>query len=390
MFRTALISMFITSTALATTWTVDDDGKADFNNIQAAVDAASDGDEIVVMPGTYTSTQDGHVVNMLGKAITLRSSNPDDPEIIASTIIDGQNSRRGIACFSGETLHTRIWGLTITHGNSPYMDYDNNGVLDWYEGAGGGIYCLSSEPTVTGCHIVDNFAFIAGGIYCALSNNPLIETTLIESNRANYGGGIACYLSHPLLTRVVFRSNSALKNGGGGLHCFGSNPTIEKSSFFDNTANTNGGGLYCVVADPLLTDCLFEQNTATDEGGGIFASASYPSIVKCTLTLNAALYRGGGISEDYYGNPFISETIICNNTPNQLYGDWTDNGGNSIAEICSIDCPDVNGDGYVNVTDLLAIIDQWGLTNSPADVNADGIVDVSDLLIVIGNWGECE
>ena len=42
MFRTALISMFLTSTALATTWTVDDDGKADFDNIQAAVDAASD------------------------------------------------------------------------------------------------------------------------------------------------------------------------------------------------------------------------------------------------------------------------------------------------------------------------------------------------------------
>jgi len=51
---------------------------------------------------------------------------------------------------------------------------------------------------------------------------------------------------------------------------------------------------------------------------------------------------------------------------------------------------DINGDGYVDVSDLLAIIDQWGQTNSPADVNADGIVDVSDLLIVISNWGECE
>ena len=46
MFRAALISLFITSTALAETWTVDDDGKADFDNIQAAIDAASDGDEI--------------------------------------------------------------------------------------------------------------------------------------------------------------------------------------------------------------------------------------------------------------------------------------------------------------------------------------------------------
>ena len=47
MFRTALISMFLTSTALADTWTVDDDGKADFDNIQAAIDASSDGDEVV-------------------------------------------------------------------------------------------------------------------------------------------------------------------------------------------------------------------------------------------------------------------------------------------------------------------------------------------------------
>ena len=93
MLCAALISLFITSTALATTWTVDDDGKADFDNIQAAVDAASDGDEIVVMQGTYTSTQDGHVVNMLGKAVTLRSSDPSDSDVVAATIIDGKNTR---------------------------------------------------------------------------------------------------------------------------------------------------------------------------------------------------------------------------------------------------------------------------------------------------------
>ena len=39
MFRPVLISLFLTSTALATTWTVDDDGKADFDNIPTAVDA---------------------------------------------------------------------------------------------------------------------------------------------------------------------------------------------------------------------------------------------------------------------------------------------------------------------------------------------------------------
>jgi len=51
---------------------------------------------------------------------------------------------------------------------------------------------------------------------------------------------------------------------------------------------------------------------------------------------------------------------------------------------------DINADGVVSVADLLLVIDQWGLTNSPADVNDDDIVDVSDLLIVVGSWGPCE
>ena len=50
---------------------------------------------------------------------------------------------------------------------------------------------------------------------------------------------------------------------------------------------------------------------------------------------------------------------------------------------------DTNGDGAVNVTDLLAAIADWGMTDSPADVNGDGIVNVSDLLAMIAAWGEC-
>ncbi len=56
----------------------------------------------------------------------------------------------------------------------------------------------------------------------------------------------------------------------------------------------------------------------------------------------------------------------------------------------SDECPsDVNHDGLVNVTDLLAAIGDWGMTDSPADVNGDGIVNVSDLLAMIDAWGAC-
>jgi len=48
---------------------------------------------------------------------------------------------------------------------------------------------------------------------------------------------------------------------------------------------------------------------------------------------------------------------------------------------------DVNGDGMVNVTDLLAVMDTWGpCEGCPGDLNGDGFVDVIDLLEVVGNW----
>jgi hypothetical protein len=51
---------------------------------------------------------------------------------------------------------------------------------------------------------------------------------------------------------------------------------------------------------------------------------------------------------------------------------------------------DIGGDGYVDVSDLLTVIDQWGATKSKADINMDGNVNVTDLLIIVGNWGPCD
>ena len=48
---------------------------------------------------------------------------------------------------------------------------------------------------------------------------------------------------------------------------------------------------------------------------------------------------------------------------------------------------DVNGDGVVDVLDLLAVIAAWGNPGGPEDVNSDGVVDVLDLLAVIAAWG---
>ena len=49
---------------------------------------------------------------------------------------------------------------------------------------------------------------------------------------------------------------------------------------------------------------------------------------------------------------------------------------------------DINGDGTVNVDDLLLVIGSWGpCSKCPADINGDGQVGVDDLLAVISAWG---
>ena len=103
----------LSSATFATTWAVDDDGKADFDSLQAALDdvLVVDGDEIIVMPGTYTSTAPYEVVDMRNKAVWMHSAAGADV-----TIIDGESTRRGIHC-SGDVEGMVIEGFTITTSN---------------------------------------------------------------------------------------------------------------------------------------------------------------------------------------------------------------------------------------------------------------------------------
>ena len=78
--------------------------------------------------------------------------------------------------------------------------------------------------------------------------------------------------------------------------------------------------------------------------------------------------------------------IVQDNTS----GDYDDTNDVAFSIISTPACEgDINEDGNVNVTDLLAVIEAWSQLKSPADVNDDGTVDVSDLLLIVANWGEC-
>ena len=72
-------------------------------------------------------------------------------------------------------------------------------------------------------------------------------------------------------------------------------------------------------------------------------------------------------------------------------GTSPDLNGNGVPDECDSECPlDLNGDGSVNVPDLLTLLANWGLDpGGPPDFNGDGAVNVPDLLALLAGWGPC-
>jgi parallel beta-helix repeat protein len=340
---------------------------ADYTTIQAAVDAASNGDEILVAPGTYTGTGEW-VINLFGKPITIRATGT--PE---ETIIDGEGQRRVVECSNGEGADTVIEGFTITDG---FTSTD-----------GGGIYCGNGDsPTISGCTISNNTATVdGGGIYCRDSSIATITDCTILSNTAGAGGGIYCSSGSPTITGCTISGNTGGR--GGGINCSSGSPTITGCTISGNTANSVvagdpapagvGGGIYCTYSSPTISDCTISDNTADNGGGGIFF-----------------FWQGH--------SPTLLNSAVCGNSPNQIEGAYIDEGGNTVAAVCPIPgaCCTNGACVIAEQDDCLAFYGQWlgeGTTcaDSPCpiaclgDVTGDGQVSVNDVLTVIGNWGPC-
>ena len=80
----------------------------DYSSIQEAINAAEEGDVVVVKPGKYQGS-----IDFGGKNITLSSTNPDDPEVVAATIIDAGGVNSVISFKSGEAESALVTGFTI-------------------------------------------------------------------------------------------------------------------------------------------------------------------------------------------------------------------------------------------------------------------------------------
>jgi predicted outer membrane repeat protein len=266
-------------------------------SIQTAIKNAHDGDVIVIDRGTYQEN-----IDFMGKAITVKSTNPDDPAVVAGTILDGSNAKSVVTFSNGEGSDSILNGITVQNGkailgggiycaSSPTII--NCTMRKNSASFGGGIYCTSSSVAITNCTIRENSAIVSGGIYCSFSPAAITRCTISKNSGTTLAGGIYCIRSSVDVTNCIVSENS-VGYGGGGINCTSSSPSISNTTIHGNSISTTGGGIYCLSSNPTIINCIISGNSAKS-GGGIYDSNSSLTITNCLFGKNSLKNSMGDI-----------------------------------------------------------------------------------------------
>jgi len=128
-----------------------------YATIQEAIELAWDGVTIIVSEGSYTES-----INLRGKSLTIRSTDPNNPTVVRSTVIKRKNVEGPVdpvvIVSGGENTDCVIAGLTISGGDGIYCDGTSPLILNCFiTGARRGISSWDfSCPAITNCCIVGN------------------------------------------------------------------------------------------------------------------------------------------------------------------------------------------------------------------------------------------
>lgn len=221
----------------------------DFATIQQAIDSATDGCLITVKPGTYEEN-----IHFGGKNLILRSTDPQNTQVVGTTLIVGTAKIGPVVTFGGaETSEAVLSGFTIVGGSAP---------------KGGGVLGNGASPVIEFNRISGNTAAQdGGGIHGC--NGPIRNNIFVNNNAGNEGGAIA-NCGGPIQNDTVV-GNSAVQGGGGLASCTG---TLANLILWDNSAAQNPQILSSSTPDFSLI-----QNWP---GGGTGNTSSDPSFIDPT------------------------------------------------------------------------------------------------------------
>lgn len=304
-----------------------------YTTVQAAVDAASDGDEILVDAGTYAESVDlaGRDVDLIGvsgaSATTLAppSGQPAlELEDHESGLIEGftlaPDAARGVEIVGGSPT---LRDLLIV-GASPSGDGGGLRIEDatpWLDGVdiidptavrGAGLYALNSAVTLDEVTINGGDATWGGGVFVLDSTLDatgltLVGTTSAYSGGAIYGDGATIDLADTEITDV-----SGDLAWGGAIYLRGTSDLVMVDSEITRATVTSaslgydGGGVFAEgTSDVTLTRCAISDSEAQD-GGGIAMRGGRLELTDTELDGNVALDLGGGVDLQ------SAATLTCN------------------------------------------------------------------------------
>lgn len=245
----------------------------DYQSIQAAIDAGSNGDEVRVRPGTYVEN-----INLGNKGIAVIAVGGS-----AETIIDGGAADSTVKIGQAASGTARLSGFTVRNGSAAL---------------GGGITISGGSPWINHCIVTQNQAGgMGGGIYLDNGSAPTFWNCTVQNNQAVTSGGGICSRgnSSPVVIRSEVTDNQS-SGDGGGVFLDGGTLRANETTFANNTATTNGGGLAISSSASLkLQRSVIKGNTGND-GGGIHVSGSASLLAANSILASNTAQTGAGMS----------------------------------------------------------------------------------------------